>query len=88
MGRQRCAVLGSTHQLYHVDPNGYVWNRVEGGTAWKNQACYDPRCGVWTYQAGGSGVPLTLIPISKARCKEIGEALMRYATAMQPIPQD
>lgn len=115
MGRQQCMLLGNARQIYHVDANGGVWNRAEGGTAWKNQASYDRENGVWVYQGGSV---LILIPTSnqfyspqgvtsceppvlglrpatnavleydKARCKEIGEALLRYATAMQPIPQD
>lgn len=29
-----------------------------------------------------------VLEYDKARCKEIGEAMLRYATAMKPIPED
>lgn len=31
---------------------------------------------------------VAVLEYDKARCKEIGEALARYASAMKPIPQE
>jgi hypothetical protein len=63
--------------------------RTRGGLLVLRTVCLDVVDHATPYKAPVVGLRpdyIAVLEYDKARCKEIGEAILRYATAMQPIP--